>query len=96
MSADADADADQIKASLNGKTWGMLLLLAGVLLTVQGFVAVEVWRHGEALAATGANRFTDEDARFMQERIFAKIPPKWVADQLLSHERRIQRLEELE
>ena len=49
--------------------------------------------YADRLAKIEGNRFTDRDAFDLEQRVTNRMPPKWVADVLVSHEKRIEKLE---
>ena len=90
---------------LNGAfTKWALGLVGAVLLTMIGTVVATVQHHTEEIqalrefqAATNANRFTDEDARMLWERVMnyheARTPPPEVRLLLEQLDERLDRLE---
>jgi hypothetical protein len=68
-----------VNGNANGRIWSIIVLLCGVMLSVQGFVAVQVWTLASRTTAIESNRWTSRDAALLIE----KLPPEWVRDRIL-------------
>ena len=94
------AAKEESYAVLNGKTWALLVLLFGIMMSAQGYIIVRVdssiersSANSSRLAAIEANRFTSGQAMSLIATLKQEFPQDWVKAEFVRQEAQDIRLQ---
>jgi hypothetical protein len=83
------------ESELGASFWKVVV---GVSIVVTASVIVASFSmlldHDARLHIVESNRFTDQDARAMENRIVDQLPPEWLLSRLDQIDRRLERIED--